>query len=68
MVVDCNCCVVLVCVVSGKLCVVEAVIVVVFSPRDLVRRRKATVKNMLNLSCGVILVVFCLLWVEKSKG
>lgn len=55
-VVDCVCCAVVDCVVSGELCSVEAVIVVVFSPSDLVRSRKATYKNKLSLSCGVILI------------
>lgn len=56
---DCGGCGVVGCVVSGKLCTVEAIIVVVFSPSDLLRSRKATYKNKLNLSCGDILIGYC---------
>lgn len=68
LVVDCNCCAAVVCVVSGNICVVEAVIVVVFSPSDLVRRRKATLQKMLSLSCGVMLMIFGLLCIQKANG
>lgn len=47
-VVDCSCCAVVDCVVSGELCTVEVVIVVVFSPNDVLRSKKATYKNKLS--------------------
>lgn len=47
-VVDCSCCAVVDCVVSGELCTVEVVIVVVFSPSDVLRSRKATYKHKLS--------------------